>query len=224
MELDMLAKLDVWLGEFEKACKKVPPQFDAQYFCTGLERLIELDHHQLTARILSLLFQFCPIFDGSIREIVLSDFILTKYFFHLFLHWDDVVRNYFHQLLAYKFVRIPRSQLSKASTRPASVQVDHNTFAHERFAIDMYAAAAATKDSLPYVDTYIVFPPPPSVKSTQKSWRTFALSKIKLEATLQLLFLSPNHLRFVSILNDTSINVLKNPPSQPMVFDEYLLT
>lgn len=137
---DMLGKLDAWFGEFDRMGKKLPPKFDAHYFCTGLERLIELDHHQLTARILSLLYQYCSVFEGAIREIVLSDFLLAKYFFHLFLHWDDVVRNYFHQLVAYRIVRIPRSQLGSATAAMgrASLQADDNIFAHERFAIDMY--------------------------------------------------------------------------------------
>jgi len=43
----------------------------------------------------------------------LSSFLLKKNFFKLFLHWDDVVRNYYQQLLVFKMVRMKRSELHK---------------------------------------------------------------------------------------------------------------
>lgn len=49
-----------------------------------------------------MLYYHIDIFNGDNRKILLQDFILEKNFYQLFLHWDEVVRNTFHQFIIYK--------------------------------------------------------------------------------------------------------------------------
>lgn len=120
---NLFTKLDVWFTEFDRLEQPLPASFDASFFCSGMELLIDLDHHQLTSRILAFVFANAALLVGDVRRTVLYEFFLKKYFFRLFLHWDDVVRNYFHQLLIYRMVRIPRSHLAEAGFHAPEIAV-----------------------------------------------------------------------------------------------------
>jgi hypothetical protein len=101
--LAALSKLDAWFSEFDSKLKrKLPVEFDVAYFCSGLEMLLLLDHHQLSARVVSFLYNYAHIFAGDNRIVVICDFLLNKFFYKLFLNWDDVVRNYFQQFIIFK--------------------------------------------------------------------------------------------------------------------------
>jgi hypothetical protein len=124
---NLFVKLDLWFNEFDRLQKTLPIDFDAMFFCSGLELLIDLDHHQLTSRILAFIFTNSSLLVGVVRRVILYDFLLKKFFFRLFLHWDDVVRNYFHQLLIYRMVRIPRSHLAEAGFHAPEIAVLGNS-------------------------------------------------------------------------------------------------
>jgi hypothetical protein len=68
----------------------------------GLDLILSTDHHQLTAKVLSLTYHYAHLFIGAQRKVLFGDFFIKKHFFSLFLHWDDIVRNYFQQLLIFK--------------------------------------------------------------------------------------------------------------------------
>eukprot|EP01120_Amphizonella_sp_Union-15-10_P011206 TRINITY_DN4696_c0_g1_i1.p1 TRINITY_DN4696_c0_g1~~TRINITY_DN4696_c0_g1_i1.p1 ORF type:complete len:655 (-),score=117.07 TRINITY_DN4696_c0_g1_i1:48-2012(-) len=111
--VDSLTKIEEWFAFLTKSESSLPQTFDAQYYCSALEVVFETDHHQLIARFLQHLYSFAHIFSGESRRIIFGEFLLKKFFFTLFLHWDEVVRNYFQQFLVFKMVRIKRSDLRK---------------------------------------------------------------------------------------------------------------
>jgi len=49
---------------------------------------------------------------GDLRRQFFGEFLLKKYFFTLFLHWDEVTRNYFQQLLLFQVIRFKFSDLN----------------------------------------------------------------------------------------------------------------
>jgi len=49
---------------------------------------------------------------GELRKSIFSEFLLKKYFFFFFLHWDEVTRNFFQQLLVFKVLRFRYSYLA----------------------------------------------------------------------------------------------------------------
>ena len=102
----MFSKLEMWFGELDRNLLRVPLNFDTDYFCQGLDVIINIDHHVILARMLSFLFTYAHLLRGRVRRAIIEEFIVKKHFFTLFLHWDDVVRNYYQQFLIYKTVRI----------------------------------------------------------------------------------------------------------------------
>jgi len=85
--------------------------FDINFFCDGIEGIIETDHHQILIRAFQMLYNSSESFQGALRKKLFGDLLLTKYFYQLFLHWDQPVRNAYHHLLLYKMVRIKRANL-----------------------------------------------------------------------------------------------------------------
>jgi hypothetical protein len=107
--LESLLQVQTWFHQYKKMNRPLPPNFDLPYFCSALDAIISSDHHQLIQRVLQLLYDVSDIFTGDLRKNFFSEYLLKKYFFNLFLHWDEVSRNYFHQLLLWKFVRMKSS-------------------------------------------------------------------------------------------------------------------
>ena len=104
----MFSKLEMWFGELDRNLYRVPSSFDVEYFLKGLDVILSIDHHVILARLLSFIFSYAHVFRGKIRRAVIEEFFVKQHFFTLFLHWDDVVRNYYQQFLIYKTVRIRR--------------------------------------------------------------------------------------------------------------------
>lgn len=102
----MFSKLEMWFGELDRNLQRLPNSFDTDYFLLGLDAIINIDHHVILARMLSFLFTYAHLFRGRVRRAIIEEFIVKKHFFTIFLHWDDVVRNYYQQFLIYKTVRI----------------------------------------------------------------------------------------------------------------------
>lgn len=102
----MFSKLEMWFAELDRNLQRIPASFDAEYFVQGLEVIVTIDHHVILARLLSFLFTYAHLLRGRVRRTIIEEFVVKKHFFTLFLHWDDVVRNYYQQFLIYKAVRI----------------------------------------------------------------------------------------------------------------------
>lgn len=90
----------------------MPVTFDSDFFCKGLDIIIENDRCHLISQVISTLYAYSHLFVGEVRTKVLMDFFLAKHFFKLFLHWNALVRSHYHYWLIYKIVRINRADLS----------------------------------------------------------------------------------------------------------------
>jgi hypothetical protein len=110
---DTLTKIGDLLTALQKAELTVPLSFDMDYFCSGLDIIIDTDHHQLIAKLLSVVYNHADVFVGYNRKKLFGDFFIGRYFFKFFLHWDEIVRNYFHQIVIFRMVRVKRSELHK---------------------------------------------------------------------------------------------------------------
>eukprot|EP01132_Coremiostelium_polycephalum_P007653 gene7653-9413_t len=104
-----LSLVEAWFKEYGP----LPESFDINFFCEGIDNIIAADHHQVVIRALQLIYNTSDCFQGHIRKVLFADLLLYKYFYPLFLHWDQPVRNAYHHLLLYKMVRIKRSILYK---------------------------------------------------------------------------------------------------------------
>jgi len=93
---------------------KLPLTFDIDYFCKAAEVILDSEHHQLIGKLLALIYNYADIFEGQARRILFGDLLLKQEFYHLFLNWDDNVRNSFQQILVFKMIRLKRSELHKA--------------------------------------------------------------------------------------------------------------
>jgi hypothetical protein len=102
----MFSKMEMWFSELDRNCLRLPQSFDVDYFLTGLDIIIQIDHHVILARLLAFIFTYAHTFRAKVRRAIVEEFFVKKHFFNLFLHWDDVVRNYYQQFLIYKTVRI----------------------------------------------------------------------------------------------------------------------
>lgn len=108
--LNTLHLLEGWFNDMQAHNCILPATFDVVFFCSGIDVLLKSDHHQIVLRVISHLYSFTEIFEGTLRA-HLFDLLLSKFFYILFMHWDPGVRNAYHQLLIFKMVRIKRSTL-----------------------------------------------------------------------------------------------------------------
>jgi len=110
--MDTLATLEIWFKHFISHKTHLPANFDCSYFASCLQILFNFDHHQIVNRVISVLYNNSDAFSGTARKGLFLDFLVKKNFFNLFLHWDDNIRNAFHQLLVFKACRVRRSLLA----------------------------------------------------------------------------------------------------------------
>lgn len=87
-----------------KKNKKMPNEFNFSYFYTGIKCIFQSNHSYLLTRVIGLLYQFYPIFSKQFKK-SLDNFIFSKGFNEIFLHWCDYVRKMFYLLLEYRIVR-----------------------------------------------------------------------------------------------------------------------
>lgn len=109
--IDTFNKIKMWMKEIEKLGKYIPKSFDIDFFCKGLDIIIQTDRYDLLIQIISLFYEYAHLFCGDIRMKLLLDFVLNKHFNTLFLHWNVLIRNYFMHFLVYKLVRIRISDI-----------------------------------------------------------------------------------------------------------------
>lgn len=89
----------------------IPNKLDLDFFCEGLDIIIQTDRYDLLIQMISLFYEFSHLFCGDVRMRMLLDFVLDKHFNTLFLHWNVLIRNYFMHFLIYKLVRIRISDI-----------------------------------------------------------------------------------------------------------------
>eukprot|EP01117_Protostelium_nocturnum_P013394 TRINITY_DN4991_c0_g2_i1.p1 TRINITY_DN4991_c0_g2~~TRINITY_DN4991_c0_g2_i1.p1 ORF type:complete len:812 (+),score=259.55 TRINITY_DN4991_c0_g2_i1:279-2714(+) len=98
------------------------PTFDIKFFTKVLQAIAEADHHQSVGRTLSLLYYHSELFERECRKDLYGGFLLDQMFDFYFCHWDENVRNSFHQILVFKILRTKRSLLNAPSS-PAEPRV-----------------------------------------------------------------------------------------------------
>ena len=131
-----IGTIETWLKYLLDQETPLPPQFEATYFAKAIDIILQTDHHQLLARLLSMLYSIFEIFTGEARVIITIDVLLHKYFFPLFLHWDQTVRTYYHQLLLFKGTRMKRAQLNHVQNSYSS-DPSANEMSDQETIIDM---------------------------------------------------------------------------------------
>eukprot|EP01097_Dermamoeba_algensis_P008135 TRINITY_DN5282_c0_g1_i1.p1 TRINITY_DN5282_c0_g1~~TRINITY_DN5282_c0_g1_i1.p1 ORF type:complete len:552 (-),score=94.19 TRINITY_DN5282_c0_g1_i1:219-1874(-) len=113
--IELLNDYDNWLKEISASGLQIGSDFDWKFYCTGLDKIFDTDRHQLVMRALSSLYKYAHVFVDESRKQIFCEFLLKKYFYHFFLHWDQGVRNAYHQLLVFRMIRTKRTLLVSQS-------------------------------------------------------------------------------------------------------------
>lgn len=83
--------------------KKMPNDFNFNYFYTGIKSIFESNHSYLLIRVIGLLYDYYHILSGDFKK-SLDNFIFNKGFNLIFLHWCDYVRRMFYIFLEHRIV------------------------------------------------------------------------------------------------------------------------
>ena len=65
----------------------LPEDFDYDFMITGFDRILQMEHHVVTARLLSLVYNFSSVFAGEGRLKLFGGLLIQKYGYMLFLSW-----------------------------------------------------------------------------------------------------------------------------------------
>lgn len=84
-----------------KKNKKMPNEFNFNYFYTGIRCIFQSNHSYLLIRVIGLLYDYYHIFSNQFKR-SLENFILNKGFNQIFLHWCGYVRKMFYLFLEFK--------------------------------------------------------------------------------------------------------------------------
>jgi len=114
--LETISALDVWFAELMKNHFFLGDPFDVEYFCRGVEMILQFDHHVALAKLIQMLYSYSDLFVGRNRLYIFGNLLLDKHFFDLFLHWDDNVRMMFIQLLVFKMLKTKRKVLREEAS------------------------------------------------------------------------------------------------------------
>ena len=96
-----------WLKIFQTHHKQLPKEFEYDHFFSGINILLEHDHHLILAKTLLLIYNNIEIFLGKARATLMRDILLKKHFWRLFLHWNVDIRDLYIQLVVYKVILPP---------------------------------------------------------------------------------------------------------------------
>jgi len=110
---ESLQFVEGWFKEILRHGKKLPHDFDSEFFCRAVSILFGSEHHVVVLRVLTMIYNYADIFTGESRRSLLLDLLIKKYFFQLFLHWESTVRNTYQQILAFKMLRMRRKVLKQ---------------------------------------------------------------------------------------------------------------
>ena len=98
---DVLKVLDLCgnlFNSLEKLSKKIPTSFNYSFFFAGIKLVLEGEYAYTIGKALNVLYSHFEIFHEEFR-IEISNFLLGRIFFKLFLHWSNSVRTMFHHLM-----------------------------------------------------------------------------------------------------------------------------
>ncbi len=109
--LDCLMQCECWLKQLVADNETLPPDFDYDFLCVGFDRILSMEHHVITARLLALIYNYSTVFVGDGRVKLFGGLLLGKYGPMLFLSWDVNTRSIFHQILVFRLLRQTRKQL-----------------------------------------------------------------------------------------------------------------
>lgn len=84
-----------------KKNKKMPSDFNFNYFYTGIRSIFESNHSYLLIRVIGLLYNYYHILSTDFKR-SLDSFIFGKGFDNIFLHWCDYVRQMFYLFLEHR--------------------------------------------------------------------------------------------------------------------------
>ncbi|KAH3766042.1 hypothetical protein Pelo_2100 [Pelomyxa schiedti] len=97
--LDTLTFMDRWFTCLTRHKQILGSEFDTKFMCQGFEVIIDVDHHSLLVRVLNLLYKHADLFFFESRLFLFLEFLLNRWFLFFFLHWSNLVRSGFYQVL-----------------------------------------------------------------------------------------------------------------------------
>ena len=109
--LDSLMQVEFWFKQLVQDKTVLPADFDYDFMCNGFDRILQMEHHVVTGRLLALIYNFSSVFSGEGRMKLFGSLLINKYGHMLFLSWDVNTRSIFHQLLIFKLLRVTRKDL-----------------------------------------------------------------------------------------------------------------
>ena len=110
--LATLMDVEGWLSILVQHGVVLTDDFDADRLCDALDLILRLDHFNLTAKLLAMLYDYGDVFAGAARIKVFGELLLEKHFYRLFCHWDDNVRSIYCQILAFRMLQTRRKFLT----------------------------------------------------------------------------------------------------------------
>ena len=117
---ECLSFFESWLITLARAKARIGDDFDAHVLCAGIDGLLATDHHLVLSKVLALLYNYAWIFHDAPRLALFGDVLLDKHFYHLFLHWDENVRNLFMQVLLFRLLTCRRRDIVSAEIAMAA--------------------------------------------------------------------------------------------------------
>lgn len=124
--LDALMQVELWLKQLIADGNSLGENFDYDFMCTGFDRILSMEHHVVTARLLSLIYNHSQVFTGDGRVKLFGNLLMGKYGYMLFLSWDVNTRSIFQQLLVFKLLRMTRKQLQSPPPTPTPKVFDQD--------------------------------------------------------------------------------------------------
>ena len=142
-----LLSLSFFYSLFSKQTFFAPGEnFDYDFLCIGFDRILAMEHHAVSARLLTLIYNNASVFEGEGRMKVFGNLLIQKYGPQLFLSWDVntrvcsfcfqchgskillffVLQNIFQQFLVFKLLRHTRKQLQSAPPNPSNKVFDQD--------------------------------------------------------------------------------------------------
>ena len=109
---EFLSVIDTWIVNLIEHNLYSTHTFNMKLFISFIEEIIKTDHFQLLLSTIIMLFGCSYFFIGKQRIQLIKEFLIDKYFFYFFAHWNNYVRRAFHQFILYKLVFSKRSHLN----------------------------------------------------------------------------------------------------------------
>lgn len=117
---ECISFFESWLITLARARARVDSAFDATVLCAGIDGLLASDHHLILSKVLALFYNYAWIFHDTPRVALLGNVLLEKHFYHLFLHWDENVRNLFMQFILFRLLTCKRRDVVSAEVAAAA--------------------------------------------------------------------------------------------------------